>query len=106
MFDLLLPRVYNVITIEDLTMTNPIHTKVVKIGNSHGIRIPHSLLEQAQLSGDVILTVEDNRLIIQSAHKPRQGWDIKFQSMSTLKNDRLPDELIPTQWDEDDWQWE
>lgn len=54
-------------------MTTPIHTKVVKIGNSQGIRIPRSLLEQAQLSGDVVLTVENSKLILQSAHKPRQG---------------------------------
>jgi antitoxin MazE len=86
-------------------MTSPIHSKVVKIGNSQGIRIPRSLLEQAQLNGDVLLTVEDNKLIIQSAHKPRQGWSTAFQKMVLNGDDHLLDQSIPTQWDEDEWQW-
>lgn len=87
-------------------MAIPIHSKVVKIGNSHGIRIPRSLMEQAQLSGDVILTVEDNRLIVQSAHKPRQGWSAAFQDMAAQGDEHPLEESTPTQWDKDEWQWE
>ena len=49
-------------------MSMTIRSKVVKIGNSRGIRIPRSLLEQAGLTDDVEMTVEDNKLIVHSAH--------------------------------------
>lgn len=87
-------------------MTTPIHTKVVKIGNSQGIRIPRSLLEQAQLSGDVVLTVENSKLILQSAHKPRQGWSAAFQTMAAREDEPPLEKPVPTQWDEGEWEWE
>ena len=58
------------------------HSKVVKIGNSQGIRIPRILLEQAGLKGDVEMTVEGNKLIIQSAFAARKDWEAQFAAMA------------------------
>ncbi len=82
-----------------------IRSKVIKIGNSRGIRIPRTVLEQVGLDDEVEMRVEGGKLIIQSPHKPRQGWDAQFAAMAEHHDDRLLDENIATQWDEEEWTW-
>ena len=86
-------------------MTMVVRSKVVKIGNSRGIRIPRTLLEQAGLAGDVEMSVEGDRLVIQAVHEPRQGWAAKMAEMTAQGDDKLFDSATPTEWDEDDWTW-
>ena len=84
---------------------NVIRSKVVKIGNSRGIRIPRTILEQAGLTDEVEMKVEGNRLVIHAAHHPRQGWEERFAVMAEHGDDRLLDEISPGQWDEEEWTW-
>ena len=86
-------------------MNLTIRSKVVKIGNSRGIRIPHTLLEQANLTDEVELTVEGDKLIIHSAQHPRQGWEARFKAMAEQGEDHLLDEAFANQWDEEEWTW-
>ena len=39
-------------------------TNVIRIGNSHGIRIPKTLLEQCRLRDEVELEVRDDHLLL------------------------------------------
>ena len=86
-------------------MTMMIRSKVVKIGNSRGIRIPRTLLEQAGLTDEIEMTVEGNRLIVNAVHQPRAGWDARFAEMAEKGNDQLLDEPTPTEWDDEEWVW-
>ena len=81
--------------------------RIVKIGNSQGIRIPKLLLERSNLDEEVELEAEDNRIIIRSAKQPRQDWESAFRAMAERSDDELLDKdlLAQTQWDEDEWQW-
>ncbi|MGB7921723.1 MAG: AbrB/MazE/SpoVT family DNA-binding domain-containing protein [Pyrinomonadaceae bacterium] len=82
-------------------------TRIVKIGNSQGIRIPKLLLERSNLAEEVELEAEDNRIIIRSTKQPRQDWESMFRAMAERGDDALLDNnlLARTQWDEDEWQW-
>lgn len=81
-------------------------TRIVKIGNSQGVRIPKLLLEQINLGEAVELEVQDNQIVIRSAEHPRQGWEVAFRLMAERGDDQLLDENpISTHWDEDEWQW-
>jgi antitoxin MazE len=82
-----------------------VQAKVVRIGNSRGIRIPRSLLEQAGLVDTVQMTVEGNRLVIQGIHVPRQNWAVQYAKMAEHGDDHLLDESTPTQWDDTEWAW-
>ncbi len=86
-------------------MSDNIRSKVVKIGNSRGIRIPRTVLDQAGLSGDVEMAVEGGKLIIYSARKPRQGWEVAFKAMASHGDDQLADQPSSTAWDEAEWTW-
>ena len=82
-------------------------TRVVKIGNSQGIRIPKLLLEHAGISDEVEVEVQANQLIIRATQSPRQGWEAQFQAMAEAGDDRLLDEepLVLTEWEAQEWEW-
>ena len=81
--------------------------RIVKIGNSQGVRIPKLLLERSNLAEEVELEAEDNRIIIRSAKQPRQDWENAFRAMAERGDDELLDKglVAQTQWDEDEWRW-
>ena len=82
-------------------------TRIIRIGNSQGIRIPKPLIEQIGLSGEVEIRVQDGSLVIRPAHAPRAGWAAAFEEMAEHGDDALLDEgaTTLTRWDEDDWEW-
>lgn len=81
--------------------------RIVKIGNSRGIRIPKPLLEQTGIIEDVEIEVEKNKIVIRPILNPRSGWEDSFRYMSKNKDDLLleGDETISHSWDEKEWQW-
>ena len=81
-------------------------TRIVRIGNSRGIRIPKPLLEQTGLQGEVEIHIDNNSLVIRPIEKPRQGWAAAFQEMARRGDDNLLDDAPSmTAWDEDEWEW-
>lgn len=81
--------------------------RIVRIGNSQGIRIPKPLLEQSGLGEEVELEVQHHQIIIRSAERPRQGWEAAFRSMAEHGDDALldPDVVSSSEWDEEEWEW-
>jgi antitoxin MazE len=72
--------------------TRSIQAKIVRIGNSQGIRIPHALLQQLHLTRDVEMSVQDDQLIIRAARTPRAGWEARFARAASQPMAGLPDE--------------
>jgi antitoxin MazE len=85
-----------------------IRTHIVKIGNSQGIRLPKTLIEQGGLAAEreVEVSVQDNALVIRAARHPREGWDAMFQAMAAAGDDTLLDGDAPstTAWDATEWE--
>jgi antitoxin MazE len=81
----------------------------IKIGNSRGIRIPKSIIEQSGLNDEVELEVRNDQIIIKSISKTkRENWDILFKKMAQNKDDILLDSdtlTEQTNWDKDEWVW-
>ncbi|MBA4406401.1 AbrB/MazE/SpoVT family DNA-binding domain-containing protein [bacterium] len=83
-------------------------TKVVKIGNSRGIRIPKSLIDESGLKSEVDLEVIDGQIIIKSISRSRESWDSAFKKMAKNKDDILLDSVTLAQqstWDKEEWEW-
>ena len=82
--------------------------KIVKIGNSQGVRIPKPLIEEAGLSGEVELRVQDGAIVIEPYRVTREGWPEAFEEMAKQGEDRLldSDQQAATRWDDEDWEWE
>ncbi len=88
-------------------MNTVVKTRIVRIGNSQGVRIPKLLLDQINLGEDVELTVEENQIVIRPALPTRHGWAEAFQAMPEEGDDRLldGDSLLVTAWDAEEWEW-
>ncbi len=82
-----------------------IRTRIVKIGNSQGVRIPKLLLEQSGIDADVEIEVMGEVLTIRTASRSRTGWEAAFAAMATQHDDVLHDEVNTTDWDRVEWEW-
>ncbi len=80
-------------------------TKIVRIGNSRGVRIPKPLLEQAGLEDEVRLRVVESGIIIEGATTPRSGWGLAAELLRERGEDSLLDESVATDFDESEWKW-
>jgi len=81
--------------------------RIVRIGNSKGIRIPKPLIEQTGLKGDVEIEAQNGKLLIKPAAKARAGWAESFKEMAKRGDDALIVDagVALTSFDEDEWEW-
>ena len=81
--------------------------RIIKIGNSQGIRIPKPMLEESGIDEEVDLILQKKQLVIRAIENPREGWEAAFTSDVATSNDHLFSEYesIKNQWDEEEWQW-
>lgn len=81
--------------------------RIVKIGNSQGIRIPKTLLEQTGIMDDVELDIEKDKIVIRPVLNPRADWDRAFEIMADSGDDALlnGNENVIHSWDEEEWEW-
>jgi antitoxin MazE len=83
-------------------------TKLKKIGNSKGITLSKSLLEQYQFEEEVeIVALADGLLIMPVKAKPREEWEKQFKA--AIKGGHKPDTVMlegfSNQFDKEDWTW-
>jgi antitoxin MazE len=63
--------------------------QVISIGNSKGIRLPKSILEQYNISDTLELILEKGRIILKPKSVPRKGWEKLFKQMHENGDDKL-----------------
>ena len=80
-------------------------TRLIRIGNSRGVRLPKPLLEEAQLSDEVDLKAEPGCIVIRSTPQPRAGWAEAARRMRERGEDRLLDAHTPTRFEREEWEW-
>lgn len=75
-------------------------TSIIKIGNSKGLRLSKSILEQYNIKDKVELILEKGHIILRPVNRPRKGWDKAFKEMhesghdKPLMNDVFEDENL------------
>lgn len=77
-------------------------SRLVRIGNSRGVRLAKPLLEQAGLEDEIELRVEPGAIIITAPTSPRAGWAAaaaKYASAGLL------DDPSATAFDDEGWEW-
>ena len=79
-------------------------TKLVRIGNSRGIRLPKVLIEQAGLNEDVQLEVQGNTVVIRPLPSTRAGWARAAAALAATE-EGLIDAVRPNTFDQDEWTW-
>ncbi|MEK6609911.1 MAG: AbrB/MazE/SpoVT family DNA-binding domain-containing protein [Gemmatimonadota bacterium] len=79
--------------------------RIVRIGNSRGIRLPKPLLEEAGLGEEVELRASEGSILISPASGSRAGWAKAAQQLRERGEDQLLDVGSPTRFDQEDWRW-
>jgi antitoxin MazE len=81
-----------------------IKTKLIRIGNSQGIRIPKHILKRLNIQNGIELIIDDEakQIHLKSLHSPRQNWEDEFQKMHQNGEDQL---LIDDGIDLEEWEW-
>ena len=80
-------------------------TRLVRVGNSRGVRLPKPLIEQAGLAQEVELSVRDDTIVIARAEAPRSGWAEAARQMRERDEDTMLDPPTFTCFDEKEWEW-
>ena len=91
-------RDYIVITMADLR----VKTRLIRIGNSRGVRLAKPLLEQAGLEDEVEIRVEPGAVVITAVATPRAGW---AEAAARLGTSPLLDAPTGTRFDTTEWTW-
>ncbi len=87
-------------------MSNVTKTRIVRIGNSRGIRIPKVWIEQLDLGEEVELSVHADRLVIRPLRSARQGGEEMIRASLETEGVEPPlEEFPPTSWDLNEWEW-
>ena len=88
---------------------NAIFSRLIKIGNSQGVRLPKTWLEASGITGPIEILLDKGQIIIRPVHEQvrREGWSKSFQEMAANNDDQLLDAdiEIETSWDEQEWEW-
>lgn len=79
--------------------------RIVRIGNSRGIRLPKPLLEEAGLGEEVELRATEGSILISPASGSREGWAKAAQQLRERAKDHTLDAETPTRFDQEDWKW-
>ena len=79
--------------------------RIIRLGNSRGVRIPKPLLEQSGLEDVVEITATPGKILIQKPAHPREGWSATFEAMEQSRDDSLLDTNTSTEWDDTEWTW-
>ena len=78
---------------------------IVRIGNSRGLRIPKTMLEECGIRDNVDLSVEGGRLVVRPVRVVREGWTEAARAMAEREEDQLLDPETPIAFDETEWEW-
>ena len=80
-------------------------TRLVRIGNSRGIRIPKPMLEEAGLEDEVEIEATPAGIRITPTRTVREGWDLAAARLGERGEGGLLDAETPTDFDETEWEW-
>ena len=80
-------------------------SRLVRIGNSRGVRLPKGLIEEAGLLDEIEIRAEGRSIVITPGAKPRDGWAADAKRAAVDGADTLLDSPTETRFDRDEWEW-
>lgn len=68
-----------------------VRQRIVRLGNSRGVRLPASTLAEARLAeGDEVeVSAEVGQIVLRQVRRPRAGWAEQFAEMARRGDDEL-----------------
>jgi antitoxin MazE len=79
-----------------------VRAKLVKIGNSRGVRLAKPMLEVAGLTDEVEIEVAPGVMTIRPSAQPRAGW---AEAAAAFQPKGPIDEMTANRFDDEEWSW-
>jgi antitoxin MazE len=81
--------------------------KIIKIGNSRGIRLPNELIKTYNLDQEVSIELKEDCIVLKPVEvDPRVGWEEIYKKMDhTLTQEDKDWMKFGNEFDEEDWTW-
>ena len=81
--------------------------KIIKIGNSKGIRIPNELIKKYKIDQEVTLELKEDSIVLKPAEvDPRAGWEEIYKKMDhTLTQEEKDWMDFGNEFDKEEWTW-
>jgi antitoxin MazE len=79
--------------------------RLIRIGNSRGIRLPKPVIDELGLIDEVEMEVRADSLVIRPGQGTRAGWAEAAEALAAEKGDGLLDAPTPTRFDDEEWTW-
>jgi len=86
------------------TAETPVKAKLVRIGNSRGLRLAKPLIEQLGFGDEVDLSAEDGALVIRPSRQARVGWAAAAAKLAAVGETPVGDGF-DTHFDAEEWEW-
>ena len=77
-------------------------TRLVRIGNSRGVRLAKPIIEEAGLTEEVEIRVQGGAVVITAVSAARRGW---AEAIAKFGPPPLLDPPTPTRFDLEEWAW-
>ena len=81
--------------------------KIIKIGNSKGIRLPNEIVKSYQLQEEVTIELREDCIVLKPVEvDPRAGWEEMFKKADTTLTQEEKDWMsVENEFDEKEWTW-
>jgi antitoxin MazE len=79
--------------------------RLVRIGNSRGIRLPKPVIAELGLTDEVDVEVLPDCLVIRPSRGRRTGWAEAARALAAEGGDTLLDPPVTTRFDSEEWAW-
>ena len=79
-------------------------TRLVRIGNSRGLRLAKPLIQQLGFEDEVDMRAEGGALVIRPSRVVRAGWADAAAHLAAT-GEGLLDEGTATRFDAEEWEW-
>ena len=79
-----------------------VRAKLVRVGNSRGVRLAKPLREVAGLADEVEMEAAPGVLTIRPSAHPRAGW---AEAASSFQPEGLLEEMSATRFYDEEWSW-
>ncbi len=77
-----------------------LETKLTRIGNSRGVRLPAALIRKHRLEHGVLLEEREGEIVLKPKKPPKKlSWEETAQEMAAAAEDWSDWEALPDGWD-------
>ena len=79
--------------------------QIRRIGNSRGIILPSSMIEQTGLDAEVEVSIRDGAIELRAPRQSRRaGWEAAFAALGDVANEAEVG-FVENRFDREDWTW-